>query len=95
MTTINKDNKTIVADSVNVYESDYNSLPRALQWAKLINEFRVVPRIFMLTYTFVFYEVVQWALAQEELTIAETGFVGVIAGLASVMFSAYTMTTKK
>lgn len=86
--------QTIVANNINIIENEYKGLPLPLKTAKILNELRIVPRIFLIVYTVVFYQVVQWALDQEELTTPETGLVGVIAGMASIMFSAYTMTSK-
>ena len=94
MANISKNNQTIVTDSVNIYENEYANLPRVLKIAKVINELRVIPRVFLLTYTIVFYQVIQWALAIENITIAQTGLVGVIAGMATGMFASYTMTSK-
>lgn len=57
--------------------------------ANWINEFRVFPRLFALMYLYVTVEIVSWAMAQPDLTNAQSALVTAVTVPAAAFFKFY------
>ena len=62
--------------------------------AELLDAYRIIPRLIMIGYGYMCWDVYQWAIAHPEL---ETGkwLVGAIFGVAGIVSSAYMNSGKK
>ena len=54
-----------------------------------INAYRVVPRVLIGLYGYVFYQTVVWFMALEAPNMAQSGFVSVIVGAGAAWFGLY------
>jgi hypothetical protein len=57
--------------------------------AKVTNEFRVIPRLLIATYMYVFLVSVQWFMGLEDPTTQQASFLSVIIGAGSAWFGLY------
>jgi hypothetical protein len=57
--------------------------------AQGLNNWRVVPRLLIGLYGYVFYETVTWFMALPNPTMAQSGFVSVIVGAGAAWFGLY------
>lgn len=57
--------------------------------AKIVNEFRVVPRLIMLGYAYIVWHVTDWALLQTTITNQHAAVIASIVGIASFLVPAY------
>jgi hypothetical protein len=62
---------------------------------QLVNDWRIVPRIFISLYGYVFYETVTWFMALPDPTMAQSGFVSVIVGSGAGFFGLYVGSGRK
>lgn len=65
------------------------------QWAKTLDDFRVVPRIMLVLYGWVCVETYQWFMALGDPTTAQVTFATAIWGAAAAWFGFYVNTGKK
>lgn len=56
---------------------------------KLINELRVIPRIMVLLYGYLFFSVAQWFMALPDPSGAQAAFVSTFVGAAAAFFGLY------
>ena len=56
---------------------------------EVINAYRVVPRVLIGLYGYVFYQTVVWFMALEAPNMAQSGFVSVIVGAGAAWFGLY------
>ncbi len=56
---------------------------------KTINGLRIVPRLLIGLYGYVFYEVAQWYMSLPEPTNPQASFVAIIVGAAAAWFGLY------
>lgn len=57
--------------------------------AKIINDFRIVPRTIMLSYGFLVWHVVEWSLLQTTITTQHASIIASVIGIASFLVPAY------
>ncbi len=57
--------------------------------AKTINDWRIVPRIIIILYGYVFWLVINWFMGLEEPTNAQAMFVSTVVGASSAFFGLY------
>ena len=60
--------------------------------AKLINEFRLLPRLFIGTYLILFYQTVIWFMALSDPSLEQAGLISVMTATGSVWFGYYVNT---
>ena len=66
------------------------------KWADRINKFRVFPRLAIVLYGLLTYQVVDYALTHPEAEYARSGLAGVVTGAFSAALASYMSTgTKK
>ncbi len=58
-------------------------------WRARIDSWRVIPRVIVALYGYVFYEVVTWYMLLELPNMAQAGFVSTIVGAAALFFNFY------
>ena len=56
---------------------------------KVVDKWRIVPRIMVLMYGYIFYEVSQWFMGLVAPTMPQATFVSVIVGAAAAFFGLY------
>ena len=54
-----------------------------------LDRWRIIPRLLILTYMIVFYQVTVWFMALPEPNNAQAGFVSVIVGAGAAWFGLY------
>ena len=57
--------------------------------AGLLDKFRVIPRLVMLSYIFAFYTSVKWFMGLEDPTNAQAMFISTIVGAGAAFFGLY------
>ena len=65
---------------------------------EFMGNWRLIPRVLMAMYAYVFYSVITWFMAMPDPTNAQAGFVSVIVGAGAAWFGLYTnsgLITKK
>lgn len=67
----------------------------AMTMARLLDAYRTVPRILVILYGFMCYEVAMWFMGLEDPTSAQGAFVSVIWGAAAAWFGLYCNTGTK
>lgn len=84
--------KFYVDTGMNLYD-DYEDIEYANTLVKtidkigyVIDKFRIFPILFVLFYTFFWYDVFVWAMSVENLSNAQATFVSIYSGIASVVF---------
>jgi len=60
--------------------------------ARLINHFRLVPRLLMVGYGWLLWQVSLWFMALPEPTAAQAAFVSTVAGVSTGFFGFYVNT---
>jgi len=60
-----------------------------------IDNLRIFPRLFILVYIYMFYEVVQWFMQLQDPTTAQAGLVSVITGAGAAWFGLYVNSGKR
>ncbi len=60
-----------------------------------IDNLRIFPRLFILVYIYMFYEVVQWFMSLQDPTTAQSGLVSVITGAGAAWFGLYVNSGKR
>ena len=53
------------------------------------NRWRVLPRVMVAVYGYVFYDVIQWFMTLSDPNAAQSAFVGVVVGAAAAIFKFY------
>jgi len=59
------------------------------EYYKIVNRWRIVPRIMVLMYGYLFYDVSQWFMALPVPTMSQSTFIAVIVGAAAAFFGLY------
>ena len=57
--------------------------------ADIINKLRIVPRLLMLGYGFIFYEITHWFMNIPDPTAPQSAFVATVVGSAAAFFGLY------
>ena len=57
--------------------------------SKLILEYRIVPRLMMLTMTGVYIRCIEWALAQPDLSTQQSALISVVTGAMTGAFAVW------
>ena len=63
--------------------------------ALIIDGFRVIPRLLIATYMFVFLQTTDWYMELEKPTGEQTAFVGAIIGAGAAWFGLYVNTGRR
>ena len=63
--------------------------------AKVVDAWRIFPRLFISAYIYVFYEYAMWMMALENPTTRQASLFSVITGIGAAWFAAYVATGKK
>ena len=63
-----------------------------LQFADVIDAFRIFPRAFIGTYLFLLIEVTQWFMTIPEPNASQAGLISVVVGAGAAWFGLYTST---
>lgn len=66
-----------------------NKLKKGIAFAKIIDAWRIFPRIFISVYLFLLYESTVWFMALENPTTDQFGLVSVIIGAGAAWFGLY------
>jgi len=53
------------------------------------DKLRIFPRIFIIVYIYMFYDVVQWFMSLQEPNMAQAGLVSVVTGAGAAWFGLY------
>ena len=59
------------------------------KWAQQFNEFRVIPRLLILGYSWLLYEVSFWFMALIAPTNTQAAFVSTLVGASAAIFGLY------
>ena len=54
-----------------------------------LNEWRIIPRILIASYGYIFYDVCSWYMALPDPSVAQAGFVSTIVGASAAFFGLY------
>ena len=54
-----------------------------------LNEWRIIPRILIASYGYIFYDVCVWYMALPDPTTQQAGFVSTIVGAGAAFFGLY------
>jgi len=57
--------------------------------SKMILEYRIVPRLMMLTMTVVYIRCIEWALQQPDLTTQQSALISVVTGAMTGAFAVW------
>lgn len=57
--------------------------------SKIILEYRIVPRLMMLTMTVVYIRCIEWALQQPDLTTQQSALISVVTGAMTGAFAVW------
>jgi hypothetical protein len=63
-----------------------------MDWQKLadtLNALRVIPRIMLITYTLVWYQVINWFMSLPSPSMEQAGLVSVVTGAGAAWFGLY------
>jgi hypothetical protein len=66
-----------------------NQYQAAIDFAKMLNYWRIFPRLFLSVYIILLYDVVQWAMSLDEMSTQQSSLVSVIVGVGAAWFMAY------
>jgi hypothetical protein len=72
-----------------------NRYQKSIDLAKAVDAWRVIPRLFLTTYVYLLFEVVNWAMLQTPLTIEQSGLVSVVVGAGAAWFGLYVSSKEK
>lgn len=56
---------------------------------ELVNRWRIIPRLMLLLYGYLFYRVIEWFMALPDPNNAQSAFVSVMVGAAATFFGLY------
>jgi hypothetical protein len=71
-----------------------NFFEKNFKLAQAVDDWRLVPRILVVLYGHLFYNVADWFMNIPDPTIAQTGFVSTIVGSAAAIFGLYVSSGK-
>ena len=60
-----------------------------LKLAEVLNALRVIPRIMLITYTLVWYQVINWFMSLPSPSMEQAGLVSVVTGAGAAWFGLY------
>jgi hypothetical protein len=70
-------------------ESSENRYQSLIDFAKMLNHWRIFPRVFLTVYIILLYDVVQWAMMLETMSTQQSGLVSVVVGVGAAWFMSY------
>ena len=70
-------------------EEQSNKLKKGIEFAKIIDSWRIFPRIFIGVYMYLLYESATWFMTLENPTTDQFGLVSVIIGAGAAWFGLY------
>lgn len=70
-------------------------MDRWFDLAELLNDLRVIPRLLIGTYTYVWYDTIQWYQMLPDPTGAQSTLVSVVTGAGAAWFGLYVQTGGK
>tara|TARA_R110000851_G_C13096546_1_gene567515 strand:- start:1251 stop:1523 length:273 start_codon:yes stop_codon:yes gene_type:complete len=89
------DQKNETSDDNGSTKESTTILDKIVSSAKAVDSWRIFPRIFISVYIVLLYQVVHWAMAQEALTMEQSGLVATMVGVGAAWFALYVNTPKK
>lgn len=73
-------------------EQKPNRYQKFVDLAKVIDAWRIFPRIFISVYIYLLYETVIWFMALEDPNVQQAGLISVMTGVGAAWFGLYTKT---
>ena len=71
-----------------------NRYQKWIDLAKMVDQWRIFPRIFITTYIYLLYRVTVWYMALDAPSLAQSGLVSVVVGAGAAWFGLYTGSSK-
>ena len=75
-------------ESVNKYQ-------KWIDMARAVDQWRILPRIFITTYIYLLYAVVMWYMELSTPSMEQSGLVSIVVGAGAAWFGLYTGSSKK
>ena len=85
---MNKEDQT-KQDTISVKNNWLTAIP------DILDDFRVVPRVIVILYGYIFYDVTTWFMNLPDPSNAQVAFVSTIVGVAGAFFGIYQKTGKR
>ena len=63
-------------------------------WRGRLDDWRIIPRVIIALYGYVFYEVITWYMALQDPNMSQAGFVSTVVGAAALFFNFYVSSGK-
>ena len=85
-------NKKVTIDlelSSTLTQHTANKYQTAIDFAKMLDHWRIFPRLFISVYIILLYDVVQWAMTLPEMSTQQSSLVSVMVGVGAGWFMAY------
>tara|TARA_B110000285_G_scaffold47855_1_gene54054 strand:+ start:1319 stop:1615 length:297 start_codon:yes stop_codon:yes gene_type:complete len=76
----------------NVKDSSKNKFQILIDFGKVVDTWRIFPRIFISTYIYLLYKVVIWYMNVDNPSMEQSGLVSIIVGAGAAWFGLYTGT---
>jgi len=76
-------------------DSSHNPYQKLLYLAKVVDQWRIFPRLFIGAYIYVFYEYSIWMMSLVEPTTQQASIYSVITGIGAAWFGLYVNSGKK
>ena len=73
---------------------DDNRYQKWIDLAKMVDQWRIFPRIFITTYIYLLYRVTVWYMALDAPSMEQSGLVSVVVGAGAAWFGLYTGSSK-
>lgn len=71
---------------------EHNKFEVFLQFADVIDAYRIFPRAFIATYLYLLIETTQWFMSLPEPNASQAGLISVVVGAGAAWFGLYTST---
>ena len=71
---------------------EYNRFEGLLQFADVIDAYRIFPRAFIATYLYLLIQTTHWFMSLSEPNTAQAGLISVVVGAGAAWFGLYTST---
>lgn len=85
------DENAELKDKVRSYElgKDYNPYMKAVWFAKMLDAWRIFPRVFIVTYLYILYQAFTWFIGLPDPTMAQAGLISTVVGAGAAWFGLY------
>ena len=75
-------------------DSSKNRYQGLIDFARAVDQWRIVPRVFISTYIYLLYKVTIWFMGLDDPTMAQSGLVSIVVGAGAAWFGLYAGTSK-